>query len=113
MAVQVERRFAVEIERSKHNEQPVKRNDSHERSEREVHRPQHLVKEIKHASSFHPLGKGLKTSLTMLVAQSSRHYKNTNCLVALLENDGTFVTASYCSTPNYALFKANFCLCER
>lgn len=47
----------------------------------------------------------MNTRLAMSVAQSSRDYKNTKCLAALLENDEAFVTASYPSTPTPALFK--------
>src|SRR5688572_26434328 len=85
-------RLAVEIQSPQQYQHPIKDHRSEHRRERQVHRPQHLVEKFKHAPSFHPWEAGLKTTLTMLVAQSSRHYKNTKCLAALLENDGAFVT---------------------
>jgi hypothetical protein len=91
----IERGLAIEIERAKQDEQPIESDHPQQRSEGKVYGPQDFIEKFKHAASLPSLEKRLKPVLAMLVAQSSRHYKNTNCLAALLENDGAFVTEPF------------------
>src|SRR5688572_31987788 len=84
----------MKIHCSESDQDPVDRDHSHQRRERQVYRAKRFVKEFKHGGSF-PLNlKGpvpWLACLAMSVAQSPHDYKNTNCLQALLENAGLFV----------------------